>query len=61
MGFLNVTVNASLIVTDYRNDKMSLKMTMLSLEAAWVSFMGGDDSLGNFYCNDFREAPCGRT
>lgn len=53
MGFLNVTVNASLIVTDYRNVKMSLKMTMLSLEAAWVSFMGGDDSLGNFYCNDF--------
>lgn len=56
-----MTVNASLIVTDYRNVKMSLKMTMLSLEAAWVSFMGGDDSLGNFYCNDFREAPCGRT
>lgn len=32
---------------------------MLSLEAAWVSFMGGDYSLGNFYCNDFREAACG--
>lgn len=48
MGFLNVTVNASLIVTDKRNDKMSLEITMLNLEAASVSFMGGDYSLGNF-------------
>lgn len=47
MGFFNVTVNASLIVTDKRN-KISLKITMLNLEAALVSFIGGNYSLGIF-------------
>lgn len=48
MGFFDVTVNASLTVTDKINDEVSLKMTMLNLEAASVDFIGGSYSRGIF-------------
>lgn len=48
MGFFDVTVNASLTVTDKINDEVSLKMTMLNLEAASVGFIDGSYSQGIF-------------
>lgn len=48
MGFFNVTVNASLTVTDKINDEVSLKITVLNLEAASVGFIGGSYSVGIF-------------
>lgn len=48
MGFFNVTVNASLTVTNKINDEGSLTITMLNLEAASVGFIGDSCSLGIF-------------